>query len=75
MVPAKGVTEDLIVATFDICPGHNGDGRAEGGRQEEIGFRVLAAEYQDPKEDRREPGGTRKCRVGCGEGLGGHVLP
>lgn len=75
VVPAKDVAEDPVAATFDVCPGHYGDGCTEGRRQEEIRFRVLAAEHQDPKKDRREAGGTRQRRVGCGKRLGGHVLP
>jgi len=75
LVPTEGVTEEFVVATFDVCPGHDSDRRTEGRRQEEVRLHVLTTEDQDPKDDRCEAGATRKCRVGSGERLRGHVLP
>ena len=36
VVPAKGVTEDLVVASFNVRLGHDGNWCAEGRRQEEV---------------------------------------
>ena len=75
MVSAKGVAEDLVVATFDGCSGHDRDWCAERRRQEEVRLHVLATEDQNPKEDRCEAGAARKRGVRSGECLRGHVLP